>query len=369
MKWITGTIALWAVAVMAAATVPVAAQIGGRPTRPQVIPPQGPVRQVIFKNCTSCHGIDDYAFNALDRAGWSALIDAQAQGSEGHASPAPDRELLLDWLVTQVRPGHEAVPAHLRRAGSHDLLQRRRGGGPAEARVHVVPRLDRVNDARFSPDRWRVVTVDMRERGAKLDRRGAGTPGRVAGQNQGDEPEPMKPRDSSCAIARGARDRPLPASRRRPTRRSSLRRPPTSPNPAARSKIRILRWSTPEQAAPLVAALNPPPPRRRVAPDLTAAGRRGAAGAGGGARAVAAARGRGRGAAPAAPLSPTAALTQAIGRAPTIGYIWTNDVTGYSIKYAYRAAAAGWRRAHHPRDRSPPWRAHRRRGSRRRPSR
>jgi hypothetical protein len=28
--------------------------------------------------------------------------------------------------------------------------------------------LDRVNDARFSPDRWRVVTVDMRERGAKL---------------------------------------------------------------------------------------------------------------------------------------------------------------------------------------------------------
>ena len=49
------------------------------------------------------------------------------------------------------------------------------------------------------------------------------------------------------------------------------------------------------------------------------------------------ARGRGRGAAPAAPLSPTAALAQAIGRAPTIGYLWTADVTGYSIKYAYRA--------------------------------
>ncbi len=28
--------------------------------------------------------------------------------------------------------------------------------------------IDRVNEARFSPDRWRVVTVDMRERGAKL---------------------------------------------------------------------------------------------------------------------------------------------------------------------------------------------------------
>ena len=47
----------------------------GAPTRPQVVPPQGPVRQVIFKNCTSCHGIDDYAYNALDRAGWDALID------------------------------------------------------------------------------------------------------------------------------------------------------------------------------------------------------------------------------------------------------------------------------------------------------
>ena len=31
-------------------------------------------------------------------------------------------------------------------------------------------------------------------------------------------------------------------------------------------------------------------------------------------------------------------MTAAIGKAPTIGYIWTNDVTGYSIKYAYHAS-------------------------------
>jgi hypothetical protein len=30
------------------------------------------------------------------------------------------------------------------------------------------------------------------------------------------------------------------------------------------------------------------------------------------------------------------ALTAAITKAPTIGYIWTDEVTGYSIKYAYR---------------------------------
>jgi hypothetical protein len=29
--------------------------------------------------------------------------------------------------------------------------------------------VERVNKARFSPDRWRVVTLDMRERGAKLE--------------------------------------------------------------------------------------------------------------------------------------------------------------------------------------------------------
>jgi hypothetical protein len=37
-------------------------------------------------------------------------------------------------------------------------------------------------------------------------------------------------------------------------------------------------------------------------------------------------------------LTPVAAFTAAIGRAPTLGYIWTNDITGYAIKYAYHAS-------------------------------
>jgi hypothetical protein len=99
--------------------------------------------------------------------------------------------------------------------------------------------------------------------------------------------------------------------------------------PGSPVKIRIQRWSTPEEATPLVAALNPPPARRGGgagdAGRAAGAGRAGARGA----------RGRGRGGAPP-PLSPVAALAQAIGRAPTIGYLWTADVTGYSIKYAFR---------------------------------
>ena len=31
-------------------------------------------------------------------------------------------------------------------------------------------------------------------------------------------------------------------------------------------------------------------------------------------------------------------MTAAIGRAPTVGYLWTNEVAGYSIRYAFRAS-------------------------------
>jgi hypothetical protein len=91
------------------ATVSASAQIGGRAARPVVIPPQGPVRQVIFKNCTSCHGIDDYAFNSMDRAGWDAYIDRKHRGLNVTLA-GQDRELLLDWLVSRFGPGTKPFP-------------------------------------------------------------------------------------------------------------------------------------------------------------------------------------------------------------------------------------------------------------------
>jgi hypothetical protein len=98
--------------------------------------------------------------------------------------------------------------------------------------------------------------------------------------------------------------------------------------PGSPVRIRIFRWSTDEERNPFLTALNPP--ARGAGPG---AGERGGAARGG--RAAAPARGRARG--PAAPLTPAAALAAAAGRSPTIGYVWTNDITGYSIKYAYRA--------------------------------
>ena len=118
-------------------------------------------------------------------------------------------------------------------------------------------------------------------------------------------------------------------------------------------KIRILRWSTDEERTPVVAALSPPAPvaapaEGAAAPSAGAGDRGGAAGRGGRGAAGRGAAGRGgagRGRAgrggpggAGAALDPVAALTAAIGRAPTIGYIWTNDVTGYAIKYAWHAS-------------------------------
>lgn len=153
------------VALVAAA--PVAAQFLEKPTRPQVETPKGPVRRVIFKNCSSCHGIDDYAYNALDRAGWSALIEAKHKGM-----PVPiadkDRELVLDWVVAKFGPASKPFPrayipptitTFFSDAEALALL------GTACTSCHGM---DRVNEARYSPDRWRVVSLDMRQRGARL---------------------------------------------------------------------------------------------------------------------------------------------------------------------------------------------------------
>lgn len=88
-----------------------------------------------------------------------------------------------------------------------------------------------------------------------------------------------------------------------------------------RLAIDLLRWSSDSEREAAMAALTappPPPPARPAAP----AGGRG-----------------GRGARGALPVSgPGARLTAAIKGAPTLGFIWGDGPTGYSIRYAWRAA-------------------------------
>jgi hypothetical protein len=106
--------------------------------------------------------------------------------------------------------------------------------------------------------------------------------------------------------------------------------------PGSPVRIRLNRWSTDEERNPVLAALTPAADASAGGANATNASGRGAAGRGRGGRG----RGRGRGEA-TSPQSPIAALTAAISRAPTVGYIWTTDVTGYSIKYAYHAPSPG----------------------------
>jgi len=123
-------------------------------------------------------------------------------------------------------------------------------------------------------------------------------------------------------------------------------------SPAAILRVQVVRWSTDAERAPMLTALSTPPTpaapaaaaasQPPAAPPAAApqtppaaagrAGRGGRGGAGGG--------GRGGG----APLSPLARLSAAVKAAPTIGFIWADGPTGYSIKYAWQSAPADARR-------------------------
>jgi hypothetical protein len=102
-----------------------------------------------------------------------------------------------------------------------------------------------------------------------------------------------------------------------------------TPAPGNTMRIELFRWSSDAERAPLLAAtaaMNRPPAPAPAPEAAPAAGRGGRGGRG-------AARGRG-----AAPPNPMAQMTGAIKAAPTVGFIWGDGVTGYSVKYAWRAA-------------------------------
>jgi len=164
---------------------PLAAQRGA--TRPRVQMPQGPVREVIRKNCTACHGIDDYAFYALDLAGWQQLIQTKHK-SDNLSISDKDLSILLDWMVSKFGPTTKPFPrtyiapeitTFFSDPEAKRLLDR------ACAGCHDS---DRINKERRTAEGWRVLAVDMRERGAVLSdeelERLVEWLGRVRGTNQ-----------------------------------------------------------------------------------------------------------------------------------------------------------------------------------------
>ena len=143
-----------------------------RAARPQVTRPDGPVWDVIRKQCTTCHGIDDYAFYSMDRAAWNEFIESKHKTGGGAGATArlteTERNLILDWVVAtfgpETKPFPRAyVPPEITEFFSDPEANRLIGRQCAGC--HSV---DRVNEARNSAQRWRVILVQMRERGAVI---------------------------------------------------------------------------------------------------------------------------------------------------------------------------------------------------------
>jgi len=157
-------------ALAAAMAVPVAAQNRGA-TRPKVERPDGPVWQVIQKNCTLCHGIDDYAFFALDKKGWESLLETKHKSPLAEGTPVlsdKDRNTLLDWLVTKFGPTSTPFPRTYVPPEITEFFS------DPEA-ILVINRScvschssDRVMNSRYSPDEWRVLAIQMKTRGANI---------------------------------------------------------------------------------------------------------------------------------------------------------------------------------------------------------
>jgi cytochrome c553 len=168
---VLGLVVALVVAILASSVAaPVAAQ--NRATRPQIDRPDGAVWTVIRKNCVSCHGIDDYAYYALDRDGWWNLIASKHKTGPGAGAAdvlsAEDRGQLLDWLVSKLGPDTKPFPRGYIAPEITEFLSDPEANRLLARSCVSCHAIERVNDARNSADRWRVILVQMRERGAKL---------------------------------------------------------------------------------------------------------------------------------------------------------------------------------------------------------
>jgi len=165
--------------------VPAAAQRGA--TRPRVLMPAGPVRQIIRKNCTACHGIDDYAFFSLDRAGWQKLIETKHKSGELSISNQ-DLSPLLDWMVSKFGPNTKPFPRTYVAPEITTFFSDPEARRLLDRACTTCHDIERINQSRRSEEGWRVLAVDMRERGAQLSdeelERLVEWLGRVKGTNQ-----------------------------------------------------------------------------------------------------------------------------------------------------------------------------------------
>jgi len=157
-------------ALASSTAVPLAAQNRGA-TRPKVERPDGPVWEVIRKNCTSCHGIDDYAFYALDKPGWESLIDTKHKSPLAEGTPVlvdKDRDMLMGWLVEKFGPASKPFPRTYVPPQITEYLSDPEALLVMNRSCVSCHNLDRIMKSRYSADEWRVLAVQMKTRGATI---------------------------------------------------------------------------------------------------------------------------------------------------------------------------------------------------------
>ena len=163
VRGIAITLGLVCLQVMLSSTVQ--AQFGSA-TRPQVAMPDGPVRNIILKNCVACHGIDDYAFHALTRERWTDLIEERHEGLEMTRMSRRDRNTLLDYLVETFSEENTPFPRQYVPPEIDTYYEEEQGLLVLDTMCTECHALDRVYETRGSIERWRVLLLEMRGRGA-----------------------------------------------------------------------------------------------------------------------------------------------------------------------------------------------------------
>lgn len=146
---------------------PAAAQFS-KPTRPQVLLPDGPVRNVILKNCVSCHGIDDYAFHALSTERWQGLLDEMHQDLSMNKLSQQDEGLLLAYLGENFGTEYSPFPRSYIPPEIDSFYDDDDGRYVLDDVCSECHALDRVYETRGTIERWRVLLLEMRARGAAL---------------------------------------------------------------------------------------------------------------------------------------------------------------------------------------------------------
>jgi len=163
---------LIAIAALAASmAAPVAAQNNRGATRPKVDRPDGPVWQVIRKNCTQCHGIDDYAFFALDKGGWQSLLETKHKSALAEGTPVlsdQDRNVLLDWLAAKFGPTSTPFPRTYVPPEITEFFSDPEATLVLNRSCVSCHSIDRVMNSRYGPDEWRVIAIQMKARGANI---------------------------------------------------------------------------------------------------------------------------------------------------------------------------------------------------------